>query len=306
MGRAVVDKHSTGGVADAVSLVFGPLIASLGLACVKISGRGLGHTGGTIDKLESIPGFRVDLSIQAMRSQAREVGCVIASQTDELVPADGMIYALRDATATVPSIPLIASSVMAKKLAIDADLILLDVKAGSGAFMADVPRASALAEACLAIAETAGRRALVAITDMSQPLGVTIGNALEVAEAVSVLAGRTRGRLRDAAVAFAARSLTALAGDTPPGATSAPNGPSKTARRWRRSGASCAPKGATSASRTIPRRSFPRRRCGSRSRRRGPDGWRPSTRPSSAGRRRRSALAGIARTRRSTPRSVSC
>jgi pyrimidine-nucleoside phosphorylase len=215
VGRAVVDKHSTGGVADAVSLVFAPLIASLGLACVKISGRGLGHTGGTIDKLESIPGFRVDLSIQAVRQQAREVGCVIASQTDELVPADGLIYALRDATATVPSIPLIASSVMAKKLAIDADMILLDVKAGSGAFMADVPRARALADACLAIAKAAERRALAAITDMSQPLGVTIGNALEVAEAVGVLAGQTRGRLRDVAVAFAARSLTALAGDTP-------------------------------------------------------------------------------------------
>jgi len=210
VGRRVVDKHSTGGVGDAVSLVFAPLVASLELACVKISGRALGHTGGTIDKLEAIPGFRVDRSIDAIRRQAREVGCVIASQTEELVPADGMVYALRDATATVPSIPLIAASVMAKKLAVDADLILLDVKAGSGAFMADVQQARALADACLAIASAAGRRALAAITDMSQPLGVTIGNALEIGEVVGVLAGRTRGRLRDAAVTLAARALGSL------------------------------------------------------------------------------------------------
>ena len=210
VGRPVVDKHSTGGVGDAVSLVFAPLVAALGLACVKISGRGLGHTGGTIDKLEAIPGFRTDLDPDAIRDQAASVGCVIASQTADLVPADGAVYALRDATATVRSIPLIAASVMAKKLAIDSDLILLDVKAGSGAFMRDPREAGELVEACLAIARDAGRDAAAAITDMSQPLGTTIGNALEIAEAIDVLRGRREGRLRDLSIWFAARALARL------------------------------------------------------------------------------------------------
>jgi pyrimidine-nucleoside phosphorylase len=212
VGRPIIDKHSTGGVSDAVSLVFVPLVASLGLACVKISGRGLGHTGGTIDKLEAIPGFRTDLSTEQMRAQATSVGAAIASQTSELVPADGMVYALRDATATVASVPLIAASVMAKKLAIDSDLIMLDVKAGSGAFMPDVPAARDLANACLALARAANRRAVAAITDMSQPLGTTIGNGLEIAETIEVLAGRRSGRLRDLAVRFAARALSILGG----------------------------------------------------------------------------------------------
>jgi pyrimidine-nucleoside phosphorylase len=211
VGRPVVDKHSTGGVADAVSLVFAPLVAALGLACAKISGRGLGHTGGTIDKLESIPGLGVDLSIDQMRRQAASIGCVIAAQTSALVPTDGMVYALRDATATVASTPLIAASVMSKKLAIGSDLIVLDVKAGSGAFMADVDAARGLAETCLDLARAEGRRATAAITDMTQPLGTTIGNALEVAEAVDVLHGRRPGRLHDLAVWFAARSLALLA-----------------------------------------------------------------------------------------------
>jgi pyrimidine-nucleoside phosphorylase len=214
VGRPVVDKHSTGGVADAVSLVFAPLVASLGLACVKISGRGLGHTGGTIDKLEAIPGFRVDRSIEEMRTQAAAIGCVIASQTSQLVPADGLVYALRDATATVPSIPLIAASVMSKKLAIGSDLIVLDVKAGSGAFMPDVTSAETLARACLALAQAGDRSATAAVTDMSQPLGTTIGNALEVGEAIEVLGGTRQGRLRDLAVWFAARA-TALLTDAP-------------------------------------------------------------------------------------------
>jgi pyrimidine-nucleoside phosphorylase/thymidine phosphorylase len=212
VGRPVVDKHSTGGVADAVSLVFAPLVASLGLACVKISGRGLGHTGGTIDKLEAIPGFRADRTIEEMRAQAASIGCVIASQTSQLVPADGMVYALRDATGTVRSIPLIAASVMSKKLAIGSDLIVLDVKAGSGAFMRDVPAARTLATACLEIARANGRRATAAVTDMSQPLGTTIGNALEVAEVIDVLQGAGRGRLRELAVWFAARATALLAG----------------------------------------------------------------------------------------------
>jgi pyrimidine-nucleoside phosphorylase len=214
VGRPVVDKHSTGGVADAVSLVYAPLVAALGLACVKVSGRGLGHTGGTIDKLESIPGFRADLSVDDMRRQAASVGAAIASQTSELVPADGMVYALRDATATVASTPLIAASVMSKKLAITSDLIVLDVKHGVGAFMSNVDAARELAGSCLALAEAEGRRAIAAVTDMSQPLGTTIGNALEVAEAIDVLHGRRPGRLRDLAAWFAARSL-ALLGDVP-------------------------------------------------------------------------------------------
>jgi pyrimidine-nucleoside phosphorylase len=215
LGRPVVDKHSTGGVADAVSLVYAPLVASLGLACVKLSGRGLGYTGGTIDKLEAIPGFRVDLSVEQMRRQASQVGCVIAAQSPDVVPADGMIYALRDATATVASVPLIAASVMAKKLAVHGDLILLDVKAGTGAFMRDEASATALATACLAIARQQGRRATAAISDMSQPLGTSVGNALEVAEAIDVLADRRPGRLADLALQLAARSLSVLTGATP-------------------------------------------------------------------------------------------
>jgi pyrimidine-nucleoside phosphorylase len=214
IGRPVVDKHSTGGVADGVSLVFAPLVASLGLACVKLSGRGLGHTGGTIDKLESIPGFRVDRSPEELRRQAVKVGCVIASQTAEMVPADRAIYALRDATATVPSIPLIAASVMAKKLAIGADLIVLDVKAGSGAFMGAVEDATSLAETCIAIAREASRPVIAAITDMSQPLGTAIGNALEVAEAIRILCG-SAGRLRDLSVLLAGRTLAVLTGVEP-------------------------------------------------------------------------------------------
>ena len=213
--RPVVDKHSTGGVSDGVSLVFAPLVAALGLACVKLAGRGLGHTGGTIDKLGSIPGMRLDRSLDAIAAQACSIGCVIASQTADLVPADGAVYALRDATATVRSVPLIAASVMSKKLAVSSELIVLDVKAGSGAFMRDVASAVELAETCVAIARDHDRRAIAAVTDMSQPLGEAIGNALEVREAVEVLHGMRRGRLRDLAVAFAARSVAELTDDVP-------------------------------------------------------------------------------------------
>ncbi len=205
LDRPTVDKHSTGGVADGVTLVFAPLAASLGMAVAKLSGRGLGHTGGTLDKLESIPGLRTDLSPEAMRRQVDAVGCAVAAQSPNLVPADGKLYALRDATATVPSIPLIAASVMSKKLAVETDLILLDVKAGSGAFMKTVPDAVALAEACLALAGGWDRAARIAVTDMAQPLGDAVGNALDVVEAVQVLRGEHRGRLRDLVVAFAAR-----------------------------------------------------------------------------------------------------
>jgi pyrimidine-nucleoside phosphorylase len=212
VARPKVDKHSTGGVSDGVTLVFAPLAASLGLAVAKLSGRGLGHTGGTLDKLESIPGFRVDLSPEELERQVDTVGCAVAGQSKDLVPADGALYALRDATATVASVPLIAASVMSKKLAVGTDLILLDVKAGSGAFMKTPEEASALAGACVDLARYWGRAARAAVTDMSQPLGTAIGNALDVAECVNVLKGQEQGRLRELSVVFASEALVALHG----------------------------------------------------------------------------------------------
>ena len=215
VGRPKVDKHSTGGVSDGVTLVFAPLAATLGLAVTKLSGRGLGHTGGTIDKLEAIPGLRTNLSPDAVEAQVERVGCAVAAQTDDLVPADRALYALREATATTASVPLIASSVMSKKLAVGSDLILLDVKAGSGAFMKTPADAIGLAEACAALAAAWGRPCRAAVTDMSQPLGTAIGNAIDVAECVRVLRGRDRGRLRDLSVRFAATALAALGDRTP-------------------------------------------------------------------------------------------
>ena len=212
--RPTVDKHSTGGVGDGVTLVFAPLAAALGLTVVKLAGRGLGHTGGTIDKLGAIPGFRTDLTVEQLKRVAEEVGCVIAAQSAELVPGDQALYALRHATATVESVPLIAASVMAKKLAIVSDLILLDVKAGSGALTASVREAVALGDACLAIAKHAGRRCQAAVTDMSQPLGHAIGNALDVFEAITILRGEEGGRLRELATVFAARALAATCDTT--------------------------------------------------------------------------------------------
>jgi pyrimidine-nucleoside phosphorylase len=221
LGRPSVDKHSTGGVADGVTLVFAPIAAALGLAVAKLSGRGLGHTGGTLDKLESIPGLRTDLEPVSIARQVAEVGCAVAAQSPNLVPADGKLYALRDATATVPSIALIAASVMSKKLAVTTDLILLDVKHGSGAFMKTAEDATAMALACLELADGWDRRCVAAVTDMSQPLGDAVGNALDVAEAVAVLAGRRHGRLRELAVAFAARALATAAGRALPDAQAA-------------------------------------------------------------------------------------
>src|SRR5205823_5250978 len=210
--RPTIDKHSTGGVADGVTLVFAPLAASLGMAVAKVSGRGLGHTGGTLDKLESIPGLRTDLTPEALERQVATIGCAVAAQSPRLVPADGALYTLRDATATVPSVPLIAASVMSKKLAVETDLIVLDVKAGSGAFMKTAGEAELLAQACLALARGWHRAARAAVTDMSQPLGEAVGNALDVAEAVAVLRGDDRGRLRQLSVWFAARALETLGG----------------------------------------------------------------------------------------------
>ena len=199
-----------------MTLVFAPIAASLGLAVAKLSGRGLGHTGGTLDKLESIPGLRTDLDPDAFERQVEEVGSAVAAQTADLVPADGALYALRDATATVPSVPLIAASVMSKKLAIGTDLVLLDVKAGSGAFMKTPDDAAELAEACTALAKDWGRPTRAAVTDMSQPLGEAIGNALDVVEAVRLLRGELHGRLRDAAVMFAGEAVSRLS-DVPMG-----------------------------------------------------------------------------------------
>ena len=210
ISRPKVDKHSTGGVADGVTLVFAPIAASLGLAVAKLSGRGLGHTGGTLDKLESIPGLRTDLDPETFERQVEEVGSAVAAQSDDIVPADGALYALRDATATVASLPLIAASVMSKKLAVGTDLVLLDVKAGSGAFMKTPEDATALAVACTHLAREWGRPTRVAVTDMSQPLGEAIGNALDVVEAVRLLRGETHGRLRDAAVMFAGEAASRL------------------------------------------------------------------------------------------------
>ena len=207
VGRPLIDKHSTGGVADTTTLVLAPLLAAAGAGVAKMSGRGLGFTGGTIDKLESIPGFSATLQEEQFLALLQKQGLALTAQSASIAPADGKMYALRDVTATVDSLPLIAASVMSKKLAAGAEHILLDVKVGQGAFMQTKEAAVELARYMVAIGLGAGRNVKAVLTSMEQPLGLAVGNALEVAEAIEILRGRGPLRLRQVCLRLAAAAL---------------------------------------------------------------------------------------------------
>ena len=217
--RPKVDKHSTGGVGDKISIPLAPLVAACGVVVPMMSGRGLGHTGGTFDKLESIPGFNVTIPLSKFEDQLNDLGLVLASQTDELVPADRRIYALRDATGTVMSLPLIASSIMSKKLAEDLDALLLDVKVGSGAFMRTLPEAEELARTMINLGKERNTQVTAILTNMDQPLGRAVGNANEMVESIEVLRGEGPADVRELTLLFAAEMLV-LAGDNFESATS--------------------------------------------------------------------------------------
>ncbi|NOQ83891.1 MAG: thymidine phosphorylase [Myxococcales bacterium] len=204
-----VDKHSTGGVGDKVSICLAPIVAACGVVVPMMSGRGLGHTGGTLDKLEAIPGFRVDLSVREFRAQLRKTGCALIGQTGDLAPADKRLYALRDVTGTVESIPLITSSILSKKLAEGIDALVLDVKVGRGAFMKTEPKARELARCLVRVGRLAGKRVSALLTDMNAPIGYTIGNALETTEALEVLHGQGPDDLRELTYELAGEMLRA-------------------------------------------------------------------------------------------------
>ncbi len=215
VGKAKIDKHSTGGVGDKISIPLAPIVAACGVAVPMMSGRGLGHTGGTLDKLESIPGFSVDIDPEVFASQLEDIGMVMVGQTESLVPADRRIYSLRDATGTVPSVPLISSSIMSKKLAEDLDGLLLDIKVGSGAFMKTKADATELATTMIGIGASHDTPVTAILTNMDQPLGQAIGNANEIQESIAVLRGEGPDDVTELTIRFAIEMLM-LAGESDP------------------------------------------------------------------------------------------